>query len=567
MSKVISLTDSVKKVIEQNISLHFSFTHNRPMAFAWEIIRQFKGRKLDLELVGTGMLEYAIALIWAGHVKKLEGAFFGETYPAPRPNRLIRQLAREGKLDIEYWTNLTVPQRFMAGAYAWDYIPTLSMKDSALLEDHLHSGKAFLVKDPNSSKETIMIRSLQPDVTVVHGSLADEDGNTVITPPYGEDLWGVLAAKKVVVLVEKIVSKETIKSLSHLVKIPGHKVDFVVEAPLSAHPYGTSPIGYDVQAYGEDYEFRREFSNAIENQVDIEEWMSKWGLDTSHESYLEKLGKNRIRNLREIAKKPTIANHVVLDSINDQPSPTEKLIISASRCIAKRIKEQGIETILAGIGVSHITAWLVHRRLKEEGVPITLLTETGYYGYEPIEGDPYIFNFGNLFSNSKQSSFVEILGQFVGDPLHPCMAILSGAQIDEMGNLNSTKIPEKNLYLTGSGGANDIASVATDVVAMMNGDSKKFVKQVPYVTSPGDKVSTIFTNVAVLSRENNKECFAVTNWIPSDENETLAEYKNSLSQLLSWDFDVTEHADIISKPTEQELKWLRAFDPHREFLQ
>lgn len=197
MSKVVSLSESVKKVIDKNISLHFSFTHNRPMAFAWEIIRQFKNQeKLDLHLVGTGMLEYAIALIWAGHVRKLEGAFFGETYPAPRPNKLILQLAKKGKLDIEYWTNLTIPQRFMAQAYGFDYIPTNSLKDSSILDEHLQSGKAFIVNDPQTKKETIMIRSLQPDVAVVHGSISDPEGNTVITPPYGERFMGGICCKK-----------------------------------------------------------------------------------------------------------------------------------------------------------------------------------------------------------------------------------------------------------------------------------------------------------------------------------------------------------------------------------
>ncbi|WKB34690.1 hypothetical protein QS257_12040 [Terrilactibacillus sp. S3-3] len=98
MSKVMNLGFCVKEVIKPNISLHFSFTHNRPMAFVWEMIRQFKGTKLNLDVVGTGMLEYAIALTWAGHVKKMEGAFFGETYPAPRPTKLLTTLAREEKL-------------------------------------------------------------------------------------------------------------------------------------------------------------------------------------------------------------------------------------------------------------------------------------------------------------------------------------------------------------------------------------------------------------------------------------------------------------------------------------
>lgn len=567
MSKVVRLSESVKKVIDKNISLHFSFTHNRPMAFAWEIIRQFKNQKLDLHLVGTGMLEYAIALIWAGHVRKLEGAFFGETYPAPRPNKLILQLAKKGKLDIEYWTNLTIPQRFMAQAYGFDYIPTNSLKDSSILDEHLQSGKAFIVNDPQTKKETIMIRSLQPDVAVVHGSISDPEGNTVITPPYGEDLWGVFAAKKVVVVVEEIVDRETIQSLSHLVKIPAHKVDYVVQVPLGAHPYGTSPIGYSEQAYGEDYEFRVEFKNAFNEKLYIEEFLQKWCLDESHELFLEKLGEKRINNLRNNLGKES-PKFEEKDLIKTKPTSTEKLIVSASRIISESVKEKNIETILAGIGVSHLTAWLVYKRLKKEGYPITMLTETGYYGYEPVEGDPYIFNFGNLYTNTKQSSFVEILGQIVADKRHSCLAILSAAQIDENGNLNSTKIPEKNLYLTGSGGANDIASVATEVVAMMNGDSKKFIKEVPYITSPGKKVTTIFTNVAALSRNSEDDLFKVSHWIPTKENiKSEEEFMKELQNLLPWEIKLHQKPEIQDEPTDEELIWLRAFDPSRVFLQ
>ncbi|WML31259.1 CoA-transferase [Neobacillus sp. OS1-32] len=563
MSKVICLEECVKQVIHPNSTLHFSFTHNRPMAFAWEIIRQFSHTKLQLHLVGTGMLEYAIALIWAGHVKKLEGAFFGETYPSPSPNRLISKLAREGKLEIEYWTNLTIPQRLMASAYRLDFIPTRSLVNSSILEEHVDSGKAFTVKDPIGENETVMIRRLIPDVTVVHGSVADEDGNTVITPPYGEDLWGVFAAKKVVVVVEKIVDKAAIQPLSHLVKIPAHKVDYVVEVPLSAHPYGVSPIGYSDAAYTEDYAFRVSFSEAIKGGLDIMEFMEQWDLDKGHEAFLEKLGTERIAKLKSNFTAGSLKNHQI--DCDSSPTSTEKLIVSASRIIAEKIKSQNIKTILAGIGVSHLTAWLVYKRLKAEGIPIQLMTETGYYGYEPVNGDPYIFNFGNLFTNMKQSSFVEILGQFVGDPSSPCLAILSAAQIDSQGNLNSTKIPEKNVYLTGSGGANDIASVASDVAVMMNGDSRKFINKVPYVTSTGEKVSTIFTNLAVLTRKNSDESFSVSHWIPGGTD--ASQYREMLGELLPWEIPVLDHAVVMSEPSRLELEWLRALDPEKVFLQ
>ncbi|WKB34687.1 hypothetical protein QS257_12025 [Terrilactibacillus sp. S3-3] len=102
-------------------------------------------------------------------------------------------------------------------------------------------------------------------------------------------------------------------------------------------------------------------------------------------------------------------------------------------------------------------------------------------------------------------------------------------------------------------------------MGMMNGDSRKFVNEVPYITSPGEKVSTIFTNTAVLTRENADESFVVSQWIPNDFQSDL-HYKTAISDLLPWKIDVCKEAKVMDEPTEQELEWLRAFDPHREFF-
>lgn len=574
MPKVIALEQCVREVIRPGIALHFSFTHNRPMAFAWEIVRQFRGEHLNLHLVGTGFLEYALLLVWAGHVKKLEGAFFGETYPRPKPNRLVMELAKKGELELEYWTNLTIPQRLMAQAYGWPFIPTRSLQNCFMLEEHLASGKAFYAVDPVSGNKQLMIRALEPDVTVVHGCVADEDGNTVITPPYGEDLWGVFAAKKVVVTVEKIVDSKTIRSLSHLVRIPAHRVNYVCEVPFGAHPYGVSPVGFDEYAYNEDYLFRKEFNNAAQSGGSLDDWMERWQLNRSHYSFLDYLGRDRLRRLKEAAG-PGAGPGAALscegegEAVKEHgpvPLPVENLIVAASRKIAEKVVAQGIELILAGIGLSHLTAWLVYKRLKMEGYSVQLLTETGYYGYDPVEGDPYIFNFGNLYTNRMHSDFTEILGRFMGDPNHRSMAILSAAQIDETGNMNSTKIPGKSLFLTGSGGANDVASVASDVVVMMEGGPQKFVRRVPYVTSGGDKVSCIFTNVAILERGDGTQPFRVTAWMPESNPSSETNYRRSLAELIPWDVPVAPDAVICAAPSPMELQWLRSHDPRGEFL-
>jgi len=66
--------------------------------------------------------------------------------------------------------------------------------------------------------------------------------------------------------------------------------------------------------------------------------------------------------------------------------------------------------------------------------------------------------------------------------------LLSGAQVDRRGNLNSTRLKRKDkpaLRLVGSGGAHDIALLAREVFIMMPHDPRRFVEQVDFVTSPG----------------------------------------------------------------------------------
>ena len=67
------------------------------------------------------------------------------------------------------------------------------------------------------------------------------------------------------------------------------------------------------------------------------------------------------------------------------------------------------------------------------------------------------------------------------------VGFMGGAQIDQYGNLNSSFIgdPAKpKTRLPGTGGGNDIASLAQMIVAMKH-EKRRFVERVDFVTSPG----------------------------------------------------------------------------------
>jgi glutaconate CoA-transferase, subunit B len=68
------------------------------------------------------------------------------------------------------------------------------------------------------------------------------------------------------------------------------------------------------------------------------------------------------------------------------------------------------------------------------------------------------------------------------------IGLLSGAQVDRFGNLNSTALGPKQkpkVRLVGSGGAHDIAVLAREITIMMPHDPRRFVKSVDFITSPG----------------------------------------------------------------------------------
>lgn len=68
------------------------------------------------------------------------------------------------------------------------------------------------------------------------------------------------------------------------------------------------------------------------------------------------------------------------------------------------------------------------------------------------------------------------------------LGLLSAAQVDRFGNLNSTVLgpyAKPKVRLVGSGGAHDIAVLARATIIMMPHDPRRFVEWVDFVTSPG----------------------------------------------------------------------------------
>jgi acyl CoA:acetate/3-ketoacid CoA transferase alpha subunit/acyl CoA:acetate/3-ketoacid CoA transferase beta subunit len=565
-SKVVSLSEAVRQLIKPRMVLHFAFTHSRANAVAFEIIRQYNGQQPGFSLIGAGMLEYAIAMVGAGLVKKMVAGFFGDTFPAPAPNRILQRAFKEGTVEFECWTNLTVCLGLLAGALDIECIPTRSLVGSSLIDNNPQSMR--FVDSPFSGTKLLTIRALKPDITIIHGLAADAYGNTILSPPYGEAMWGVFASKGgVMVTAEQIVSTEVIRKHSSFVKVPGHIVKSVSKVPFGAHPQGISNFGLRelFEGYGEDYSFREEFRKAAKNEHSFQKWLEEWVLRIDHETYLHKLGHEMLAYLRKKAD-PKFwelqIQNLKLEPKKDTGLPewksNEAMIVAAANLITQEVENYHYTTVLAGIGASHLSAWLA--KYKMNTTHFDLLTETGFYGYLPALGDPFIFNLANVSTCKMQSDFIQILGAIVGSEYKSCLGVLSSAEIDKCGNINSTKKPGEALFLVGGGGSNDVASNATEIIALSKHNGERLVERVNFITCPGARVRYLVTDKALLKKNDFGE-LVLAGCLTNGKVETLQERIQEAKQGCGWDLRIGSNVIEVPPPGEEDLQILRLFDP------
>jgi len=183
----------------------------------------------------------------------------------------------------------------MAGAFGFPFIPTRSIAGSDIASDHPDSFRE--IKDPfDSGTTTGIVKSLNPDISLIHGCVGDEEGNIILSAPYGDDLWGPLASTGgVIATVEKIVPSDYIRKYAALVKIPGYIVKSISVAPFGAHPFSlTNPGIEDFEPYEKDSEFLNALHEASVNKEALNQWIKLWVTECAdHSDYLNKIGGNK----------------------------------------------------------------------------------------------------------------------------------------------------------------------------------------------------------------------------------------------------------------------------------
>ena len=571
--KVMELSEAVKKFIHPGMSIQFGNGMTTPTAIFFEIARQFWGKNPGFTLVGISGGAYNLALFVHGRLcKKIISAFNGDGYPFPGPNPILSRAFSDGSVQIENWTQLTIVLRFIAGAMGLSFFPTKSMSGSSM--EIFNKDNFVRIPNPFVKDESVnVVRAYNPDIAIAHGWAADADGNTIMSVPHSGNHFGALAAKNgVIVTVEKIVDADFIRRHAHMTRLPGYIVKAVCPAHMGGFPMGIHALGVDeAEGYSEDEEWIIEARKASRRPEDYQAWVEKWVLGCkTHDDFLNLLGQKRIWHLKGKIQNDSWMSELTEMSgrlaLPKKPTPAEILVSVAARKVEEIIRTKNYRLALCGIGVSNLAAWLAYYSLRRQGYPLELVAEIGYYGYSPQPADPYVFNLRNIPSCRMISDIFTSLAVFMSGAQTSSVGILGAGQVDKFGNVNTTKISAAGPYLVGSGGANDVASGSSEVIVTLEQGKERFLEKVDYITSPGIRVSTVVSQCGIFEKEIGGNELILTGYVPLRSGASEEESVRNIKESCGWKLKIKDKLQAISLPADEEILFIRCFDPRRYFL-
>lgn len=544
------LSDAVAAHVRSGDTLHLAVGHTRWSAAAREIVRQWWGRDPGFTLVMLSLSSLGALFFRGGLVRHVVTGYSGDTFPNFTPNPNFARAYESGAVTVEHWSFLAFSQRLEAAARGLPAITTRSIAGSSMADN-----EAFALTGTPFG-DVGLLAPLVPDVAVLHAPVADREGNVVVEPPLLEGVWGALAARRgALVTVERVV--DDLRPWSHLVRVPAHRVLAVVEVPFGAHPGGVFARDLPVDGYGEDYEFWFEARDATRR--DYDEWIQAWVLDVpDQDAYLARLGDTRLERLRARASPDSWQDDDVPVDDTTPANRWERAAVYAARHVCERVLAIDADAVLAGAGVANLASWVGVGLARDRGADVTLTAEIGMWGYDPVPADPFVLNHRNFWRSTMLTDASTVLGGLVGGPGTTTLACLGAAQIDRNGSVNTTRTADGR-FLVGSGGGNDVASVAAEVVVLATLRPERTPAELGYVTSPGSAVRALVTDLGILEREPGGEL--VLTAVPPGAGAVQAAV-----DACGWELRVASAVRELAPADPAEVGALRRFDPHGYLL-
>jgi acyl CoA:acetate/3-ketoacid CoA transferase alpha subunit len=511
----MKLEEAIRAFVRPGDHLHFSSTPSRANAAIREVVRAFTGKRPEFVLSTSGFHSLAHLLAKERLGRRYIACFFGDNYPAPRPNPLYQELLREGA-SLECWSLLAYVTALRAGALGQPWAHISSLAGTTLGDELAEHGRY--------DRDRCAVAALRPDITFIHAPMGDEEGNLAFSAPYGESFWAALGAKRgVIATVERMVPASVLRQMPEAIRIAPSRVLSVSAEPFGAHPqplYTTpaffSTFSFDDSGYVDDFEHYgvwRKMARAIgTDEARYREFYEKVlspEVKDGHQAYVNFVGERRLAGLADAARfRTSCAERDVSAMLGARRRPQRgeaALIDIAADVITERVRLRGHRSLLAGIGHAFFAAHAARQKLAGEGLEVAVTVETGLYDVACGNGcHGFLLSHDHIASSRALSSIEDVLGVLTTGADNRCIGVLGAAEVDAMGNVNSTRLGD-GTFLVGSGGANDIASSADEVIVLTTCDPRRLVRQVAHITSPGHRVCAVVTDRAAFARGGGAE--------------------------------------------------------------
>lgn len=565
--KLLGLSEAVRRFVGPGMKVHLAGGIGGPSAAICELIRQYRGKDPGFTLIQSTLTGHGLNLVHCALAKTLVCSVCTDISAQSRPSKIVQRAYAEKRLNLENWSLYSLQQRLMAGAHGVPFLTTRSVMGSSIALDKGESFKEM--DDPFGSGQKVgVVKALNPDISIVHGCVADEEGNVIMPQPVGEDLWGCLASTGgVIVTVERVVPREFIREYAALVKIPAYCVKAVCEVPMGLHPFSLPNPGIrDFSPYEKDIPFLNDLHEASKNDETLDAWIERWIVDCpTQKDYLDRLGRERTDELRRMTTIGLGGTSSVPDPRTKgkvEYTPEEMVLVALMREIVGAARKSDHRIILSGAGSRGVAAFGAYYALRSEGHEVDLVTGNGQVGFTPLPGISILSTEPGVRTCTMLTDTIMAQGILVGGRNNKCLSVLGAGQIDRLGNINST-VTSAGKFLVGSGGAND-AMNAGEVIVALDQKKERFVESLPYVTGKGDSVTTVISTLAVFRKQNPGAELQVVALFPDESGRSMEERLHTVQEGCGWPISTAGRVEELPPPEQGELdllRWLIAAPP------
>jgi glutaconate CoA-transferase, subunit A len=262
VAAVTSLSEAVAELVHDGDSVALEgFTHLIPFAAGHELLRQ---NRRELELIRmTPDLLYD-QMIGVGAARKLVFSYGGN--PGVGSLHRFRDAIENDwprPVELEEHSHAGMANRFVAGAAKLPFAVLRGYVGTDLMD----RTQVASITCPFTGEELVAVPALEPDVAIIHAQEADREGNVQMWGIPGVQKEAVLAAKRSLVTVERIV--EELRPCPGGVVLPGWVIDAVAEAPNGSQP------SYSLGVTTRDNDFYREWDAVSRDRERFTQWMDE----------------------------------------------------------------------------------------------------------------------------------------------------------------------------------------------------------------------------------------------------------------------------------------------------